>query len=160
MTKAATHNTVTIATTPITLANIFRDFMTPMLAKQLLQTRKPQKAKKAQVARRPSNGRIKAHQQPPTIPPTNRTRIHQPHQPPKPRTPENMSTNPIPATQIPRLRAGPACWAFRIRKALRVLGWDQGRLRPLPQAPILEGPDRSHRDARAATPLGRRSDFS
>ena len=31
---------------------------------------------------RPSNSRIKAHQQPPTNPPTNRTRIHQPHQPP------------------------------------------------------------------------------
>ena len=46
--------------------------------------------------RRPSNGRIKAHQQPPTNPPTNRTRIHQPHQPP------TQHQQP----QIPRLRAG------------------------------------------------------
>ena len=38
---------------------------------------------------RPSNSRIKAHQQPPTNPPTNRTRIHQPHHLPNPRTPDN-----------------------------------------------------------------------
>ncbi|MCQ3814603.1 MAG: transposase [Acidimicrobiia bacterium] len=58
---------------------------------------------------RPSNGRIKANQQPPTNPRTNRTRIHQPHQLPSPRIPDNMTTNPTPATQIPRLRAGTQC---------------------------------------------------
>ena len=41
-----------------------------------------------------SNGRIKAHQQPPTNPTTNRPRLHQPHQRPNPRTPDNMTTQP------------------------------------------------------------------
>jgi len=52
---------------------------------------------------RPSNGRIKAHQQPPPNPTTNRPRLHQPHQLPSPRTPDNITTQPTPATPNPTL---------------------------------------------------------
>ena len=49
----------------------------------------------------PSNARIKAHQQPPPSPTTNRPRVHQPHQLPSPRTPDNMTRQPVPATPNP-----------------------------------------------------------
>ena len=46
-------------------------------------------------------GRIKAHQQPPPSPTTNRPRLHQPRQLPSPRTPDNMTHQPKPATPNP-----------------------------------------------------------